>query len=203
MERPSAIRGLSPARMERVKSDMECQCLDRAKLPASPEDPGPDLNLMEAMLEKYRHQPGSLVTVLQKMQEIYGYLPLPDLRHMAVVLKIKPARVYGVATFYTQFRFTPAGKYLILLCQGTACHVNGSERIEYALCQELGINPGQTTADGLFSLTNVACLGCCSLAPVMMINGQAYGPLTPDRAAGIIKELRSRELAAVEGGEGQ
>jgi NADH-quinone oxidoreductase subunit E len=155
-----------------------------------------DLKLIKGILQEYKSQAGSLVTVLQKAQDVYGYLPLPALRYIAEELGVKAAKVYGVATFYTQFRLTPVGKYVILLCQGTACHVNGSERIETALCQELKIKPGETTADGLFTLTNVACLGCCSLAPVMMINGQAHGPLTPDKAVKIIKDLYVQEEQA-------
>ena len=100
-----------------------------------------------------------------------------------------------MATFYAQFRLEPVGKYLIMLCQGTACHVNGSELISAAITDELGIEDGQTTADGLFSLKHVACLGCCSLSPVMMINGVTYGSLTPDKAKKVIRAL------AEEGGE--
>lgn len=158
-----------------------------------------ELGLIKEVLHKYRGDKGNLITVLQEAQEVYGYLPLSVLKHVADVFELKPAQVYGVATFYTQFRLTPVGKYLILLCQGTACHVNGSERIETVLLEELKIKPGETTADGLFTLSNVACLGCCSLAPVMMINGQAYGPLTTDRAVKIIKDLKAREIS--EGGE--
>lgn len=160
-----------------------------------------DLNLLEPVLDHYRDQKGSLVTVLQKAQDIYSYLPESVLYHIAREMNVKPAVVYGVATFYTQFRLTPVGKYVILLCQGTACHVNGSERIETALCQELKIKPGETTEDRMFTLTNVACLGCCSLAPVMMINGQAYGPLTTNSAVKVIKDIQAREGIAVEGGD--
>ena len=98
----------------------------------------------------------------------------------------------GVATFYTQFRLKPVGKYLIMLCQGTACHVNGSELIAAAIKDELGIVDGETTEDGLFSLKHVACLGCCSLSPVMMINGETYGSLTPDKAKTILRELAAK-----------
>ena len=143
---------------------------------------------------------GMLIPVLQKAQDIYGYLPVEVMRHIAAELGIKPAKVYGVATFYAQFRFTPVGKYIILLCQGTACHVNGADKIETALCDELKIKPGETTEDGLFTLNNAACLGCCSLAPVMMINGQAYGPLTPDKARRIIRDIYSGERQGAEEG---
>ena len=98
----------------------------------------------------------------------------------------------GVATFYSQFRLNPVGKYLIMLCQGTACHVNGSQQIEKTINEYLGIKDGETTDDGLFTLKNVACLGCCSLSPVMMINDETYGSLTPEKAISIFKELKEK-----------
>ncbi len=100
----------------------------------------------------------------------------------------------GVATFYTQFRLTPVGKNLIMLCKGTACHVNGADSIEKALCGELGISDGETTKDGLFSLKTVACLGCCSLSPVMMINENTYGSLTPEKAVAVIRDIRKESV---------
>lgn len=145
------------------------------------------------MLDEYKNKPGSLITVLQKAQEIYGYLPTDVIYHIAQEMDTTPAEVMGVATFYTQFRLKPVGKYLIMLCQGTACHVNGSERIESAICQRLGISDGDTTDDGMFSLKNVACLGCCSLSPVMMINGETYGSLTPQKAIEIIDGIYAKE----------
>ncbi len=151
---------------------------------------GSDLQLLEPVLGQYAGVPGSLITILQHAQEIYGYLPVDVMWHIAERTGVKPAKVLGVATFYTQFRFKPVGKYLIMLCQGTACHVNGSEQILAAICDELGIGDGDTTGDGLFSLKTVACLGCCSLSPVMMINEDAYGKLTPEKAVEIIRGLR-------------
>lgn len=152
-----------------------------------------DLSLLKDVLEKYRDIPGSLISVLQKVQELYGFLPQDVLTHVAGELKIPPAKVFGVATFYTQFRFKPVGKYLILLCQGTACHVNSSQKIEQAINEELEIEDGETTKDGLFTLKNVACLGCCSLSPVMMINEDTYGNLTPDKTRKILKSLREAQ----------
>jgi len=152
-----------------------------------------DLSLLNETLEKYKNVNGSLITVLQKAQEIYGYLPTDVIYKIAEELNLTPAKVMGVATFYTQFRFRPVGKYLIMLCQGTACHVNGSERIEKAITEELGISDGETTEDGLFTLKNVACLGCCSLSPVMMINEETYGSLTPRKVKEILKELKEGE----------
>lgn len=152
-----------------------------------------DLSLIESVLNEYGSVKGSLITILQKAQEIYGYLPVNVIYRIAESTGLTPARVMGVATFYAQFRLKPIGKYLIMLCQGTACHVNGSERIEAAIKQELGIDDGETTEDGLFTLKNVACLGCCSLSPVMMINDETYGSLTPEKAVAIINELKRAE----------
>lgn len=153
-----------------------------------------DLSLLDGVLAAYGKTPGSLITILQKAQEIYGYLPQDVLRHVAARTGVKPAKVFGVATFYAQFRFQPVGQYLILLCQGTACHVNGSQMIEQAIEEELGIHDGETTQDGLFTLKAVACLGCCSLSPVMMINDETYGTLTPEKTKKILRELKARAL---------
>lgn len=154
-----------------------------------------DLEALEQVLKEYRGNPSSLITVLQKAQDIYGYLPRKALYHIAREIGVKPAKVFGVATFYAQFRLKPIGKHLIMVCHGTACHVNGAELITSALCDELKISEGETTPDGLFTLQNVACLGCCSLAPVMMIDGEAYGKLTPDKARNVIREILRKETA--------
>ena len=151
-----------------------------------------DLSLIENVLNEYGDVSGSLITILQKAQEIYGYLPTDVIYYIAERTGSTPAKVMGVATFYTQFRLTPIGKYLIMLCKGTACHVNGADRIERAICEELNIKDGETTEDGLFTLKNVACLGCCSLSPVMMINDETYGSLTPEKAVKILNELKAR-----------
>lgn len=152
-----------------------------------------DLSLLAPVLTEYAGIRGSLITILQKAQEIYGYLPTDVLYAIADATGNTPAKVVGVATFYTQFRLTPVGKNLIMLCKGTACHVNGADGIEKAICGELGIKDGETTSDGLFSLKTVACLGCCSLSPVMMINEDTYGSLTPDKAVSILREIKERD----------
>lgn len=151
-----------------------------------------DYTKLQPVLEEYAQVPGSLITILQHTQEIYGYLPTDVLWHISEKTGIKPAKVLGVATFYTQFRFKPVGKYLILLCNGTACHVNGAMKIAETIQEELGIEDGETTEDGIFSLKVVACLGCCSLSPVMMINDETYGSLTPDKVRSILNELRQK-----------
>jgi NADH-quinone oxidoreductase subunit E len=122
---------------------------------------------------------GSLIAMLQKAQDSYGYLSTELMEHIAARTGIKPAKILGVATFYSQFKFAPVGKHLIMLCQGTACHVNGSPEIADAISSRLGISEGETTGDGNFTLHSVACLGCCSLSPVMTIDGETYGSLTP------------------------
>ena len=156
-----------------------------------------DLTLLDPVVAEYAGQTGSLISILQKAQDIYGYLPLAVLQAIADQTGNKRAKIYGIATFYSQFRLTPVAKYVILQCQGTACHVNGSQAVSRAICEELNITPGETTADSLFTLENVACLGCCSLAPVMMINGETYGKLTPDRARKILQDVREGEKGGV------
>ncbi len=149
-----------------------------------------DLSLLQDTIAQYADVSGSLISILQKTQEIYGYLPMDAVYYIAEQTGTTPAKILGVATFYSQFRFQPVGKYLVMLCKGTACYVNGAERILDAVSEELGIGNNETTEDGLFSLSVVACLGCCSLAPVMMINDKAYGSLTPDKAKNILRDLR-------------
>ena len=145
------------------------------------------------LLAEYAPVKGSLITILQGAQEIFGYLATEVMSEIADATGSTLAKVLGVATFYTQFRFQPVGKYLIMLCKGTACHVNGSDMIGNAISEELGITNGETTSDGLFSLVYVACLGCCSLSPVMMINDDAYSRLTPDKVKKILRDLREKE----------
>jgi len=149
-----------------------------------------DLTLLDETLAEYAGVKGSLISILQKTQEIYGYIPIDAVYRISEHTGDSPAKIMGVATFYSQFRFQAIGKYLIMLCKGTACYVNGAERILDAVTDELGISNNETTEDGLFSLSVVACLGCCSLAPVMMINDKTYGSLTPDKARQILRELR-------------
>ncbi len=152
---------------------------------------GFDISKLQDTLDKYADTRGSLITILQKAQSIYGYLPKPVMEYISEVTGVKSSKVYGVATFYTQFRLEPVGENLIMLCQGTACHVNGSAGIERAIVEELEIEDGETTPDNLFTFNNVACLGCCSLAPVMMIGSETYANLTPEKTKEILKALRA------------
>ena len=158
-----------------------------------------DLSLIDPIIEKYGKVNGATITILQGVQEEYGYIPSESLTYIAQKTGMKEAKLYGVATFYTQFRMNPVGKNLILLCQGTACHVNGASTIEKAICEELGITEGETTPDKIFTFTNVACLGCCSLAPVMMINGETYAKLTPEKTVEVLSNLRKEAQSEMEG----
>lgn len=142
----------------------------------------------------YEQNPSSLIPLLQKTQENFGYLPKEALEEISRYLGVPLSRVYGVATFYAQFRFEPLGKYVIKICHGTACHVNGAVNISQAITEELGIEEGQTTEDSLVTLERVACLGCCSLAPVIMINNKVFGKLTPEKVRKLIKDLREGKL---------
>jgi NADH-quinone oxidoreductase subunit E len=139
------------------------------------------------LLEYEDKQQAGLIPVLQKTQDLYGYLPQDVMSYIAKRLGIKSSEVYGVATFYTQFRFVPVGKYIIRACHGTACHVGGAESITQVIADKLKIQPGETTKDMKFTLDKVACLGCCSLAPVVMINDDVYGRLTESKAGEILE----------------
>ncbi|MCL1832404.1 MAG: NADH-quinone oxidoreductase subunit NuoE [Oscillospiraceae bacterium] len=154
-----------------------------------------DFSKLKPCLEKYAKTPGTLIAILQEAQELYGWLSPELLAYVARETGIPPAKVMGVATFYAQFRDKPVGKHLILLCQGTACHVNGSAEIERAVREYLNVEEGEITPDGLFTYNNVACLGCCSLSPVMMIDGKAYGKLTGKSAVEVLERIKGENHA--------
>ncbi len=145
---------------------------------------------------------GSLIAMLQDVQEVYGYLPEEALQDVADFLGMPLSSVYGVATFYNQFRLTPLGKNVIRVCRGTACHVKNSANILFALESELGICAGETTRDKLFTLETVACIGACSIAPVINVNDEYYGRLEIKEIPKIIKkyqnEAKLEELASKE-----
>lgn len=144
-------------------------------------------------LWRYDGAPGELIPLLQSAQDHFGYIPRPAIAYISAVTGIPETDVYGVITFYGQFRLQPRGKYLVRACAGTACHVSGSKMIVEAIEDELGIEVGDTTEDALFTLNTVACIGCCSLAPVMMVNDDTHGRLTPASARKILREYRRRE----------
>ncbi len=143
---------------------------------------------LEPIFAEYKNVNGPLIPILQQAQAKFGYLSEEVMTAIADELLMSPSDIYGVATFYAQFRFRPVGKNVIKICHGTACHVGGSETIGAMLEKKLNIKNGETTEDGLFSIQEVACLGCCSLAPVCMINGTTYAKLTSDKLSKIIDQ---------------
>lgn len=152
------------------------------------------------ILDAHRGRPGALIPVLQETQEAYGYLPRESLMLIAREMRLPASQVYGVATFYAQFHLRPRGRHVIRVCLGTACHVRGGERILEQLSKTLGVEPGETTGDLLFTLERVACLGACGLSPTMIVDDVTYGRLTPKSAVEIIERYRGRaEEAASEG----
>lgn len=154
------------------------------------------LNFKVDLINK-RHQHGSLIPLLQSAQDSYGYIPEKVIYYISELVGIPSAEIYGVITFYAQFRLKPLGKNLIRICEGTACHVNGAKTVLSILQDEVGISIGETSGDGLFSLLSVACLGCCSLAPVMMINDETFGNLDQQKIKKAINKYRKAEKAEV------
>lgn len=141
------------------------------------------------ILEQYRGQKDALIPVLQRVQAELGYLPEEAVSEVAHFLGMSSSEIYGVASFYSQFRFERQGEHAVRVCQGTACHVRGGRRIMSAVCQGLGIEPGGTTEDYRFSLERVACFGSCALAPVMVVDNAVYGRLTTVKARKILSSI--------------
>jgi len=139
-----------------------------------------DLSLMDPVFEEYRRQQGALIPVLQKAQGTYGHLPPEVMRLIASRMSVALSKVYGVATFYSQFYLERRGKHILQLCDGTACHVKGSPALAAAITEEFGIEPGETTADGELTMEIVYCLGSCALAPVAVLDGQVMGGVRRD-----------------------
>ena len=162
-------------------------------LPEYPEFPLVDLSLMDDLISKFRKKKGNLIPLLQGTQALFGYIPREAFFKLNKETGLSLSELYGVATFYAQFRLSPSGKHIIKMCHGTACHVQNVTAITDELFDFLEIKDGETTSDGLFTLETVACLGCCSLAPVMMVDEETYGKLTPKEALKIIKEIRRHE----------
>jgi NADH-quinone oxidoreductase subunit E len=137
----------------------------------------------------------SLIPILQEVQEAEGFLSREAILRIARELGLPASKVYGVATFYNQFRFHAPGRFHVQVCRGTACHVKGSAMVLEAASKSLGVKPGETTRDGLFSLEVVACLGACGLAPVVAVNGEFYAGITPEALSGILSDYRGKAEA--------
>lgn len=141
---------------------------------------------LDEVIIKYRDENGPLIPILQEAQEVYGYLPSDVLKHISKATRLPLAKIYGVVTFYSQFRLAPVGRNLINVCLGTACHVRGGARILDTIEKTLKIKDGATSDDERYTLEIVACIGACGLAPVMSVNGQVYGRLEPESVVEIL-----------------
>ena len=149
------------------------------------------------ILEENGNDKSKLIPILQAVQEVYRYLPEEILAFIASSLKISPARVYGVATFFAHFTLKPKGKHIIKVCDGTACHVKKSTTLIDAIRNKLNLKEGKdTTEDMLFTLETVSCLGACGLAPVMLVDEDVHGQVTPDKVVKIIDDIAKQEEAA-------
>ncbi|MCF8234565.1 MAG: NADH-quinone oxidoreductase subunit NuoE [Bacteroidales bacterium] len=152
-----------------------------------------DLDLLNPLIEKYKDKKGKLIPLLQGTQDIFGYIPREAFLKISEETGLDLSDMYGVATFYAQFRLNPVGKHIVKVCHGTACHVQNANEVTESLQDALKIKDGETTEDGLFTLESVACLGCCSLAPVMMIGDETYGKLDGKQAVKIVKNIKIKE----------
>ncbi len=161
---------------------MACKCGDNGK---SKE--------LKEILTKYTNDKSNLIQILNEVQEKYGYIPEFAQKEISEYLNIPMAEIYGVITFYARFTLKPKGKYNVAVCLGTACFVKGSEKILERLKQKLGIDVGETTSDGKFSIEATRCIGACGLAPVFTVNGEVYGKATPELLDKVIDEYMKKE----------
>ena len=149
-----------------------------------------DLSVVGDMIEQCGTDPDAVIPILLGLQDIFGYLPMEALQQVTEKTDITPAQIYGVATFYAQFRLEPLGEHIVRVCHGTSCHVRGIVGITETIGDLLGLDGEGTTEDGKYTLEKVACLGCCSLSPVIMVDDKVYGGLTRKRAKRIFKQLQ-------------
>lgn len=147
------------------------------------------LSPLKEILDRHGAEEGALIPVLQEAQEAYGYLPRQAIYAIAKALRLSPAQVYAVATFYSQFHTRPRGRHVLRLCTGTACHVRGAEGIKVGLEAELGVGAGETTVDQMFTLETVACVGACALAPTMVVDGDTHGEITVGKVRRLLRKL--------------
>ena len=146
---------------------------------------------LDELLSHYSGKREELIPILQEAQEQFRYLPLEVMREIAKFLRIPDSAVFGVSTFYAQFKFSPTGRRKVRLCRGTACHVRGAPRILDEVEKQLGIKPGETTEDLEYSLETIACFGSCALAPVIVVDNNVYGRMTPKKVAEILGDSKA------------
>jgi len=160
----------------------DCTCTDD-------KSPCFDAAALDGILVEHVMQPGSLMPVLQATQHAYGYLPEPALERIAEALGLPLAEIFGVATFYTHFHLSPPGRHIVQVCHGTACHVKGATEVTEAIVSELGVDVGKTSTDLSVTVESVSCVGCCALAPVVLIDETAHGGLDAKAARRLAKAL--------------
>ncbi len=146
--------------------------------------------VIDAIIHKHNVERGSIIPILQEIQEIYGYIPQVAMERGALHTGVGAGEIYGIVTFYNMFRLEPVGENVVKVCHGTACHLLGAEKISEALELEVGAGEGETSADGKFTVEHVRCIGCCSLAPCMMVNDQVYARLTPESVRKTVAKIR-------------
>jgi NADH-quinone oxidoreductase subunit E len=147
-----------------------------------------ELTEFKKRLWEYNGEPGQVIPLLQEAQETYGFISPRIIHEISRFTGVPVSQIYGVATFYAQFRLTPVGEHIVRVCHGTACHVANANAISTAIEDELNIHNGETTPDGKFTLELVSCIGCCSLAPVIMVDDDTHGRLTPQKAREVLKQ---------------
>ena len=150
-----------------------------------------ELDVVDSVVDKYEQKPWALISILQDIQEEVGYLPPDALRRVAKQMDIPLTQIYGVATFYKSLSLTPQGKHIVTFCMGTACHVRGADRVLAEVKDLLKIEPGQTTADGEFTLKVANCLGACAIGPVMVLDGKYHGKISASKAKRLLVKGRS------------
>jgi len=154
---------------------------------------------IDDIVHKHNVEPGAVIPILQEIQNAYGYVPPVAIQRIAENMNISASEIFGIVTFYAQFRLQPLGKHLIKVCHGTACHLCGAEMVAEVLSQAVGAKEGETSQDGMFTVERVACLGCCSLAPCIMIDSETHGRLTPEAIGKIVNEIQKQEAPALVG----
>jgi NADH-quinone oxidoreductase subunit E len=149
-----------------------------------------DINPFNLKLMQHKGERGALIPMLQMAQDHFGYIPESAINQISSVTGVPVADIYGIITFYAQFRLHPMGQYVIRVCEGTSCHVNNAKMIMQTIQDELSVETGETDAKGHFTLLSVACIGCCSLAPVIMVNSDTHGRLAPSKVRKVLRGYR-------------
>jgi NADH-quinone oxidoreductase subunit E len=148
---------------------------------------------LNEILSSYQGKKEELIPILQQVQQTFGYLPEPIMKKIAKFLQLPESTVFGVGTFYAQFKLVPSGRNIVRVCRGTACHVRGGARILREVEKRLGIKPGESTPDLEYSLETVACIGACALAPTMVINNETHGQMTTKKAAEVLEQFKGKK----------